>query len=192
MRPTFSRLLLIVFLSGSAMADEAPPFRRLEIESPRFTADQVGLIQLECEKVATFLSVYAYRNFREGIQAGAAPARIQARRFLALALHLDPHNIAAGKINDALADGKQWPEEIALPQDPKLFAESAWSLIRRLRASTQQAAKDLAGFLSLVAADVDPTNEDVVHAAEVFLREDAESSRAWKNLASGRRKTDGS
>ena len=188
-----SLLLTLLGLATTVTADDPAPaakkFRPVVIDEPSLPHDQVGLIQLECEKIATYLSIYAYQNYREGIKQHSLEARIRARRCLSLALNVDPHNIAAERINTLLAEGREWPEEILLPQEPKLFVEFAAALARRLNAAGKPESKRLAGFLSLIAADMDPTNEDAVYAAEIFTRNTEDLSQAWKDLAVGRANT---
>jgi hypothetical protein len=84
-----------------------------------------------------------------------------------------------------LAGGVAEELETDLPQMPKLFVEGAVRLIKLLQARTEPNAARLAGFLALVAADLDPKNEDAIYAAEMFTRQVGDLSAAWKALALG-------
>ncbi len=162
-----------------------PRFRKLEIESAQFTHEQVGLLQLELEKVANFLSIYVYQTYAREIAEGKAESRLRARRWLSLAMHVDPHNLAAQRINEMLAAGVAESLESDLPQTPKLFVGELLRLIKLLQARAESNAGRLAGFLALVAADLDPLNEDAVYAAEIFAQKERDISAAWKALALG-------
>jgi hypothetical protein len=177
-------LLLVLWCIPLGIAGE-PRFRKLEIESPRFTQDQVGVLHLELEKVANFLSIYVYQTYAKEIAEGRAESRLRARRWLSLALHVDPHNVAAQRINEMLAAGVAEPLESDLPQMPKLFVGEVLRLIKLLQVRSEANAGRLAGFLALVAADLDPQNEDAVYAAEIFIQKERDVSAAWKALALG-------
>lgn len=174
----------LLVLAPWGNADE-PRFRKLEIESAQFTHDQVGVLQLELEKVANFLSIYVYQTYAKEIAEGKAESRLIARRWLSLAFQVDPHNLAAQRINEMLAGGVTERLETDLPQTPKLFVESVVRLIKLLQARSEPNAGKLAGFLALVAADLDPHNEDAVYEAEIFAQKIEDISAAWKALALG-------
>jgi hypothetical protein len=180
-----------LLLSGSALAQEkeaaSRKFRPVNIEAGRFTHDRVGLLHLECEKNATFLAVWVWKNLKDGIRESRADARVKARRYLALALHMDPNNSAALRINELLAGNKDLEEDLTLPQEPKLFVESIVSMAKRLTESGKPEEKMLAGFLCLVGAEIDPANEDVVYTAELFARDHESLAQEWKALAFGKR-----
>jgi hypothetical protein len=184
------RRLLVISLSVASlvapMAGRAEaPFRKLEIESAQFTHEQVGVLHLELEKVANFLGLYVYKTYAKEILEGKAESRLRARRYLSLALQVDPDNLIATRINAMLAGGVAENLEADLPQSPKLFGESAVRLIKLLQARPEPNAVRLAGFLALVAADLDPTNEDAIFAAEIFTNQVGDLSAAWKALALG-------
>ncbi len=161
------------------------PFRKLEIESAQFTHEQVGVLHLEMEKVANFLGLYVYKTFAKEILEGKAESRLRARRYLSLALQVDPDNLIAKRINEMLAGGVADHLEADLPQSPKMFGESLVRLIKLLQARSEPNAARLAGFLALVAADLDPANEEAVYVAEIFAKNTGDLSAAWKVLALG-------
>jgi hypothetical protein len=160
-------------------------FKKLVIEKPLFTSDQVGVLHLELEKVANFLSVYAYKTRATEIAQGDAKSRLQARRWLSLALQVDPDNLNAKRINEMLSRGSTSQLESDLPQPPSMFAENAVRLIHVLQARPEPAAARLAGFLALVAAEIYPQNEEAIHSAEIFASKLPDVSAAWKALAFG-------
>ncbi|MBP7951101.1 MAG: hypothetical protein KA004_15725 [Verrucomicrobiales bacterium] len=194
MAPPFLRLLPAMLLLGAlpVLADKnapAPPpaFRPVEVTDAWFTQEKVGIFQVELEKTATYLAIFVHRNFTPAVRKGNTEARLYARRYLSLALHVDPHNAAAQKVNRWLAEGTEVAEDIPLPQDEKHFVEAVVRLNRQLAARPEPAAKRLRGFLSLVAADLDPKNEEAVYEAELFRREEKNLMQAWKDLAQGRK-----
>ena len=180
----------LTFLIAAAMAASglaAPAaFQKLEIENPQFTSKDVGIFELELEKAANFLALYVYKNFAQSIKAGDNTGRIQARRYLSLALHMDPQNVTAKRINEMLAEGNANELETPLPQKPKDFVEFLGRLIEQLKTRPETPAKKLAGYLSLVAADLDPANEDAVYAAELFLQKSGDQASIWKELVVGK------
>ena len=177
--------LIAAALAGSGMA--APTaFQKLEIEHPQFTHKEVGIFELELEKSANFLALFVYKNYAQAIKAGDNTGRLQARRYLSLALHMDPQNVTARRINEMLAEGNADDLETPLPQKPKDFVKFLERLIEQLKTRPETPAKKLAGYLSLVAADLDPANEDAIHAAELFLLKSGDQSSLWKELTVGK------
>jgi hypothetical protein len=178
--------------SPEAPKDPPPPkpagtLKILHIENPRFTPAKIAsLHEVEAEKIANFLAVYAWREWSEQVRSGSAAARIATRRHLSLAYHLCPANVAARRINELLSSGNELSDALPLPTEPKLFIESTVEIIQRLKASGQPEEKALAGYLSLVAAEIDPSNEEVIYHAEVFARQIGDISQAWKELATNR------
>ncbi len=172
-------------VAGSGLAAPAA-FQKLEIENPQFTHQEVGIFELELEKAANFLAIYVYKNFAQPIKAGDNTRRLQARRYLSLALHMDPQNVTARRINEMLAEGNTEDLETPLPQKPKDFVEFLGRLIEQLKTRPEAPAKKLAGYLSLVAADLDPANEDAVYAAELFLQKSGDQASIWKELVVGK------
>lgn len=181
-------MVALVFGSGplNLRVTSAENFTKLEISDSRFTAEKVGLLPLELEKAANFLALFSYQTHAVEIKKGNQESRRTARRYLSLALQMDPRNLIASRINQMLADGTDAPIEADLPQQPKAFAGSAVRLARQLQARKESNSTELAGFLCLVAADLDPANEDAVYAAEIFERKVGDLSAAWKTLALGK------
>jgi hypothetical protein len=180
-------ILLGALLSTSAgLRAEETRYRKLTVEAAEFTEAKVGIFHLELERTASYLALYAYREFAVKTAEGNAEARLQARRFVSLALHMDPEGIVPKRINEMLAAGAKTTLESPLPQEPKHFVAGLVRLLKQLQARTEPAAASLAGFLSLVAADMDATNEEAVYAAEVFAKKTGDLSNAWKKLAYGR------
>ena len=173
-------------LMSVSLADEPPAWRKLEIETAIFTEDKVGVFHLELEKVANYLGLYTYKTLAAEIKAGNAESRLRARRYLSLAFQMDPQNIIAKRINEMLANGSTEELETPLPQEPEEFVQGTVRLIKRLQERTEPDALRLAGFLALVAADLDPKNEDAVYVAEIFARKLGDVSPAWKELALGK------
>lgn len=160
-------------------------FRKIEIEAPQFTAEKVGVLQLELEKMANLLALFAYHEYAGKISQGDAQSRLQARRFLSLAMHMDPGNATVNRIHEMLVARRTDKIEGVVVEGAAL-ALSASRLCNRLLMRSEPDAHRLAGFLGQIAADLDPKNEDAVYAAELFISKTPDLILAWKELAMGK------
>ena len=118
----------------------------------------------EREEYATNLAQYAAN--RVAAEKAARTALVDARRALALAMHLSPRNKRAVVTSFQLAKG--------IIPDPVESAYSAQSLARLLLARGQMLGKQggdenstLSRLFIQLAAIMDPRNEDAVYAAEM-------------------------
>lgn len=182
--------LWIFVLCGMAVwcgrgAAQETTFRKLEIEAPQFTAEKVGVLHLELEKVANLLVLFAYHEYAGKIREGDAQSRLLARRMLSLALHMDPGNVTVKRIHEMLVAQRTEKIEGVVVEGGTL-ALSASRLCNRLLMRSEPDAHRLAGFLGQIAADLDPQNEDAVYAAELFISKTPDLILAWKELAMGK------
>lgn len=124
----------------------------------------IGMMNTEREDYATNLAnLAAYRV----IEAKASPASLaDARRMLALALHLSPRNRRAVVVNYQLGQGIL-PERVDGDYSPQVFARLM--LTRGQILEKQEGFENfmLARFLIQLAAELDPRNEDAVYHSEV-------------------------
>jgi hypothetical protein len=162
----------------------AREWRKLEIAEGRFTAAKLGLLEAETDAIATFLAIYAYRQFAEGVWQGDLSSHVMARRFLSLALHLSPQNTESKTINTWLFLKTRQAQPIALPSTVELFTETTNALVERLAAQPEQAeaVQEAIGYLSLATVELTPENEAAMVRAEKFLRKFPHEGAAWKEL----------
>lgn len=150
----------------------------LEIRASAFSQDLV-MMGSEREEYATNLAAYAANRVSE---TGASPDSLaQARRLLALAIHLSPRNKQAVVTQFQLAKGIV-PEKTPADYSPQVLARL---LLTRGQLLSQQAEGEntaLAHYLIQLAAEIDPRNEDAVYASEI-LRID-KGSPDWNKLTS--------
>ena len=128
-----------------------------------FTAD-LGMIDSERDDYATNLATAASNHIAA---AKASPASLaEGRKIIALALQLSPRNKRAVVVNFQLAKGIL-PEVVEGNYSPPVLARL---ILMRGQVLTQQGGAEnlkLARYLTQLAAELDPKNEDAVYASEV-------------------------
>ena len=128
-----------------------------------FTAD-LGMIDSERDDYATNLATAASNHIAA---AKASPASLaEGRKIIALALQLSPRNKRAVVVNFQLAKGIL-PEVVESNYSPPVLARL---ILMRGQVLTQQGGAEnlkLARYLTQLAAELDPKNEDAVYASEV-------------------------
>ena len=125
---------------------------------------QLGMLNTERDEYATNLASHAVNGLAA---AEASPAALgQARRMLALALHLSPRNKRAVVVNFQLSKGIL-PEAAESAYSPSVFARLI--LTRGQLLEKQGGGEDrlLARYFIQLSAEMDPRNEDAVYASEV-------------------------
>jgi len=160
------QVALPLFLAaGSLAAEEKSAFAWKE---PRIGAgafsDRLGMLDREREEYATNLAVYALNRVAG---AGASAASLEeARRLLALSLHLAPRNKRALVANFQLKRGVV-PEEVASDYSPEVLARLLFTRSQILRQQGGEENQLLARAFVALAAEMDPKNEDAVYASEL-------------------------
>ncbi|WP_338287606.1 hypothetical protein [Luteolibacter sp. LG18] len=155
---------MMVALASVSGAEEAKPFTWTppKVGNGMFTND-LGMLDSEREDYATNLAGYATNRV---IQAKATPASLEeARRLLAVALHLSPRNRKALVTTFQLGKGVM-PEAATGDYSPQVLARL---LITRGQLLLKQGGaenKQLARVFIELAAGMDPKNEDAVYASE--------------------------
>lgn len=157
----------VIFLSVAWIhAAEAPksfPWEPPKVERSMFTPD-LGMLDSEREEYATNLASHAANQV---VATKASPQSLaDARRMLALALHLSPRNKRAIVVNFQLAKGIL-PEVTAGNYSPQVFARLLLSRGQLLEKQGGDENKRLARMFVQLAAGMDPKNEDAVYASEV-------------------------
>ncbi|BCX49443.1 hypothetical protein HAHE_33510 [Haloferula helveola] len=146
-------------------ADEKPAFQWQppKVGAGLFT-DELGMLDREREEYATNLATYAINRVADAKASVASLA--EARRLLAVSLHLSPRNKKALVANYQLSRGMV-PEKVESDYSAEVLARLLYTRAQMLR---QQGGADdqlLARMFVELAAEFDPRNEDVVYASEI-------------------------
>jgi hypothetical protein len=144
-----------------------------------FTVD-LGMLDSEREEYATNLAVHAVN---EVVAGKASPASLSdARRMLALALHLSPRNKRALVANFQLSKG-MLPEVSQTDYSPQVFARLLLTRGQLLEKQGGDENKRLALLFVQLSASMDPKNEDAVYASEVQRLDHGEVD--WSAITDG-------
>ncbi|MBX3742853.1 MAG: hypothetical protein KF712_17850 [Akkermansiaceae bacterium] len=130
----------------------------------RSFSPELAMMNAERDEYATGLSNLAVNRVAE---AEASPASLeQARKFLALALHLSPRNKRALVVNFQLSQGTL-PEKVRLDFGPEAMAKLVFARAGLLAKQGGEENELAARLFTALAAQLDPRNEDAVYASEV-------------------------
>lgn len=157
-----------IFFLGAGLipAAEAPKtftWNPPKVAKSMFTPD-LGMLDSEREEYATNLASHAANQV---VATKASPQSLEdARRMLALALHLSPRNKRAIVVNFQLSKGLL-PEGAAANYSPQVFARLLLSRGQLLEKQGGDENKRLARLFVQLAAAMDPKNEDAVYVSEV-------------------------
>jgi len=149
-----------------ATADEAPKTFKWQtpvIARSMFTQD-LGMLDSERDEYATNLAQLAAN--RVAVEKAAPASLTEARRMLALALHLSPRNKRALVTGFQLAKGVL-PEPVDGGYSPQAFARLLFSRGQLLEKQGGGENEKLARMFIQLSATMDPRNEDAVYASEV-------------------------
>lgn len=144
---------------------EEPKFawEALEIKSSAFSRDLV-MLDAERDEYATNLAAYAANVIAK---EGASLASVkQARRILALSLHLSPRNKQAVVTQFQLSKGII-PEKAEGDYSPQVLARLLLTRGQLLLQQAEGENRTLARYLIQLASEIDPRNEDAVYASEM-------------------------
>jgi hypothetical protein len=146
-------------------AETKPSFtwEPIRVQQSMFTRD-LGMLDTEREEYATNLAALAVN--RIAADKASPQALAEARRFLALALHLSPRNKRAIVVNYQLAKGII-PEATEGIYSPQVFARLLLTRGQLLAKEANGQNQLLARVFTHLAASLDPKNEDAVYASEV-------------------------
>jgi len=145
---------------------EEPKFgwEPLEINASAFSRDLV-MLDSERDEYATNLAAYAANAIAK---EGASLASVkQARRILALSLHLSPRNKQAVVTQFQLSKGIV-PEKTEGNYSPQVLARLLLTRGQLLLQQEEGENRTLARYLIQLAAEIDPRNEDAVYASEMI------------------------
>jgi hypothetical protein len=131
----------------------------------------LGMLDSERDEYSTNLAAYAANQVAT---AKASPKSLEnARRFLALALHLSPRNKKALVVGFQLSKGIV-PEVTEGNYTPQSFARLLLTRGQLLEKQGGDENKRLARLFIQLAAELDPRNEDAVYASEVHRLDQGE------------------
>lgn len=159
------------WVAGLARADEGDEQgdgSRFEWKEPRIGSgvfsDDLGLLEREREEYANSFAEYAVnRVARDG---ASSESLAQARRFLALSMHLSPRNRRALVANYQLSRGIL-PTPVDNAYSDEVLSQLMFTRAQLLRDRGDAENKLLARIFIEVAAELDPKNEDAVYASEI-------------------------
>jgi hypothetical protein len=151
---------------AAATAGEAP--KAFSWDPPKVTQSmftpELGMLDSEREEYATNLAQLAAG--RVAAEKAAPAALTEARRMLALALHLSPRNKKALVTGFQLGKGVL-PDAEEGAYSPQAFARLLYSRGSLLEKQGGAENTKLARMFIQLAATLDPRNEDAVYASEV-------------------------
>ena len=151
-------------------------WQALDIKTSIFSRDLV-MLDTERDEYATNLAAYAANQIAAKDADGATMA--QARRILALALHLSPRNKQAVVMQFQLGKGIL-PEKTEADYSPQVLTRLLLTRGQLLLQQPEGENTILGRHLITLAAEIDPRNEDAVYASEL-IRID-HGSPDWKPL----------
>jgi hypothetical protein len=128
-------------------------------------SEDLGMLDKEREEYAQNLANYIGLHIKE--QKASKESLEQARRFLALSLHLAPRNRKTIVMNFQLQRGIL-PATEESDYSPSVFAKLLLTRAQALEKSKNTEDLLLASCFAEIAAEMDPTNEDAVYASELL------------------------
>lgn len=135
----------------------------LEIRESAFSQDLV-MLDSEREEYAANLAAYAANRIAA---SGASVQSLKSNRpILALAMHLSPRNKQALVTQFQLSKGIV-PEKTPTDYSPQVLARLILTRAQLLARQPEAENLLLARYLTHLAAEIDPRNEDAVYASEI-------------------------
>lgn len=134
-----------------------------KVAESAFTAD-LGMLDTEREEYATNLAGLAVN--RVVTAKASVEATSDARRMIALALHLSPRNKRALVANFQLSKGVM-PDVSPTDYSPQVFARLLLARGQLLDKQGGDENRHVARLFVQLSAALDPKNEDAVYASEV-------------------------
>ncbi len=150
-------------LAGAAETPKSFAWDPPKVEKNLFTPE-LGMLDSEREEYATNLATHAVNQLAANKTSAASLA--DARRMIALALHLSPRNKRALVANYQLSKGIL-PAPAEGNYSPQVFARLLLTRGQLLEKQGGDENKRLARMFIHLAAGMDPKNEDAVYASEV-------------------------
>ncbi|MFC7335579.1 hypothetical protein ACFQY0_00200 [Haloferula chungangensis] len=157
-------VLLLLTLGLSAEEDEKAFAWKAPNIGPGLFSDDLGMLDREKDEYATNLAVYANNGVAK---AGASVASLeQARRLIALSMHLSPRNKRALVASYQLSRGVV-PSAVPSEYSSEVLARLLFTRGQVLRQQGGAENLLLSRVFTELAAEMDPRNEDAVYACEL-------------------------
>lgn len=156
-------LLLLLSMPLMAQAEKSFSYKPPTVGVGIFT--ELEMLDKEREEYATSLAAYACNTVVASEASAASLA--DARRYLALALHLNPRNKQAVVVNYQLSKGIA-PAKIASPYSPATLASLLLSRGQLLVKEKAEKDQLLGRIFITVAAELDSKNDDAVYESEML------------------------
>jgi hypothetical protein len=158
--------LAIVLAAGRGFAEEKKAsfvWREPKIGAGLFT-EALGMLEREREEYANSLAIYAANRVAEA--SASAASLDDARRYLALSMHLAPRNKRALVVNYQLSHGLL-PAKVDSEYSSEVLARLLFTRAQVLKQQGGPENSLLARYFIQLAAELDPRNEDAVYACEL-------------------------
>lgn len=168
---------LLLFCSGWSSADEKKMEYKPPVVGAGLFSDKLGMMDKEREEYAINLATYAGNQIAE--TKGSSASLAQARRLLALSLHLAPRNRKAVVMNYQLERGIL-PQKIEGDYSAEVLARLLLTRGQLLMKQSSEEDVLLGRCFVEVAAEMDARNEDAVYAAELLRLDN--NKVAWDQL----------
>jgi hypothetical protein len=162
------RWQVVVFFLGLSLCGAAEDKAKFEWKAPVTGAgvfsDELGMLDREREEYAENLAGYATNRVAEAKASAASLA--EARRLVALALHLAPRNRRALVLSFQLSRGVL-PEAAPDEFRPGVLAGLLFTRGQMLKQQGGAENLLLARVFTELSAEMDPKNDDAVYASEL-------------------------
>lgn len=173
--PPRRRALLAALASAASLAMAAgvaaqPGYIEPVITEPLFAGEGVELLEVDRDKLASSIAAFVVNQIKPSDNARKLE---NARRFIGLALHLNPRNRTAVVANYQFKRGVV-PKKIEAEYSPATLAE----ILQARAATLVRRGGDLnlllAGYMLAAAVEIDLTNEAAVYELEMYRKDIAE------------------
>lgn len=172
---------MLVAMGTVTAQEKAPSFT---FEAPKIAPGllkDIDMLETEREEYATNLATCA--SNRVAAAKASAPSLQEAKRLLAVSLHLSPRNRKALVTIFQLGKGLL-PEATEGDYSPQVFARLLLARGQSLEKQTSAENQSLGRVFIELAAQIDPKNEDAVYASEVNRLD--HGAVDWDALMSGK------
>ncbi len=140
------------------------------VSEPLFAGEGIELLEVDRDKLASNIAAFVVNHIKPGDNARQME---NARRFIGLALHLNPRNRVAVVANFQFKRGvapKKIEPEYSAATLAEVLQSRAGSLVRRGGDLNLM----LAGYMLAASVEIDPRNETAVYELEMYRKDVAE------------------
>ena len=140
------------------------------VSKPLFAGDEIELLEVDRDKLASSIAAFVVNGIKPDDNARQLE---NARKFIGLALHLNPRNRTAVVANYQFKRGVA-PKKIDPEYSPATLAEVLQSRAGTLVRRGGDLNLMLAGYMLAAAVEIDPSNETAVYELEMYRKDVAE------------------